>query len=140
MNHRFSSSIWFATILLFAFGSESISASDLDLKNLKELALALLRKKDLGATTARCEYTTARNTNECSGPEKLESKIIIQPNGSVKWSRFRSWSESHDTGPGEFQGNFQIEKWKVLLTAISEMAWVENSNEMGRYHGFQTRI
>ncbi len=131
MNHWFSRCIWLATILLLAFRLDCLATPDLELKKLKELALSLLKKKDFGATTARCEYTTARNTNECSGPEKLESKIIVQPNGSVKWSRFRSWSESHDTGPGEFHGNFQTEKWKSLLIAISEMSWDETSDEMG---------
>ncbi len=112
--------------LLLCLAIPCMGSSDLELKALRDLAISLLKHKNPTSSLAYCEIATTRRTNECSGPDQLEDKLVIRSSGSVEMLTLRSWKEGPDPKPGEYRGRIPLEKWKELLIAISKMAYVKD--------------
>lgn len=120
----------FLGALVLCLAIPCIGNADPELKALRDLAISILKQKSPVSPVAYCEIATTRHTNECSGPDKLEEKLVIRSSGSVEMWTFRSWREDSESKPGEYRGRIPSEKWKGLLTAISKMEYVKGNSSM----------
>lgn len=115
-------------VLILCLAIPCIGNPDPELKAMRDLATSLLKQKKPASVPAYCEIATTRQSNECSGPDQLEDKLVIRSSGSVEVLTLRSWREDSKVKPGEYRGRIPSEKWKELLTAISKMEYVEGKS------------
>lgn len=108
-----------ACLMLMLAASAQESA---ELASLRNLASAMLKRKDLGADSAYCEFAPVSQVDGCSGLNRNALRYRIGRNGLVESWHYRSPGESGDP-IGSYRGRLDKTQWRSLLQTLSEMKW-----------------
>ncbi len=112
------------SVLVIAATAAAWGAENPELAGLRNLAAAMLKRKDLGADSAYCEYAPTSQVDGCSGPSRNAHRHLISRKGTIETWHYRSPGESGDP-IGRYRGRVDEKQWRELLRIIAKM----NGNE-----------